>query len=32
MSGHLEEVLVLLAVNIVFAYGAFLPVAAGQLR
>jgi len=32
MSGHLEEVLVLLAVNIVFAYGAFLPVAAGQLN
>ena len=32
MSGYLEGVLVLLAVNIVFAYGAFLPVAAGQLN
>ncbi len=32
MSGYLEGVLVLLAVNIVFAYGAFLPLAAGQLN
>ena len=32
MSGYLEGVLVLLAVNVVFAYGAFLPVAAGQLN
>jgi len=32
MSGHAEAVLVLLAINIVFAYGAFLPVAAGQLN
>jgi branched-chain amino acid transport system permease protein len=32
MSGYLEGILVLLAVNVVFAYGAFLPVAAGQLN
>lgn len=32
MSGYLEGVLVLLAINIVFAYGAFLPLAAGQLN
>jgi branched-chain amino acid transport system permease protein len=32
MSGYLEGVLVLLAVNVVLAYGAFLPVAAGQLN
>jgi branched-chain amino acid transport system permease protein len=32
MSGYLEGVLVLLAVNIVFAYGGFLPLAAGQLN
>jgi len=32
MSGYLEGVLVLLAVNVVFAYGAFLPLAAGQLN
>ena len=32
MSGYFEGVLVLLAVNIVFAYGAFLPLAAGQLN
>lgn len=32
MSGYLEGILVLLAVNIVFAYGAFLPLAAGQLN
>ena len=32
MSGYLEGILVLLAVNIVYAYGAFLPLAAGQLN
>ncbi len=32
MSGYLEGMLVLLAVNVVFAYGAFLPLAAGQLN
>ena len=32
MSGYLEGVLVLLAVNVVFAYGGFLPLAAGQLN
>jgi len=32
MSGYVEGVLVLLAINTVFAYGAFLPVAAGQLN
>jgi branched-chain amino acid transport system permease protein len=32
MSGYVEGVLVLLAINIVFAYGAFLPIAAGQLN
>ncbi len=32
MSGYLEGVLVLLAVNVVYAYGAFLPLAAGQLN
>src|SRR5262245_38597835 len=32
MSGYIEGVLVLLAINIVFAYGAFLPIAAGQLN
>jgi branched-chain amino acid transport system permease protein len=32
MSGYAEGVLVLLAVNVVFAYGAFLPIAAGQLN
>lgn len=32
MSGYLEGILVLLAVNVVFAYGAFLPLAAGQLN
>ena len=31
MSGYLEGVMVLLAVNVVFAYGGFLPLAAGQL-
>ena len=32
MSGYVEGILVLLAVNVVFAYGAFLPLAAGQLN
>jgi branched-chain amino acid transport system permease protein len=32
MSGYVEGVLVLLAINIVFAYSAFLPLAAGQLN
>ena len=32
MSGYFEGVMVLLAVNVVFAYGAFLPLAAGQLN
>ena len=32
MSGYFEGVLVLLAINVVFAYGAFLPMAAGQLN
>jgi branched-chain amino acid transport system permease protein len=32
MSGYAEGVLVLLAINVVFAYGAFLPIAAGQLN
>jgi branched-chain amino acid transport system permease protein len=32
MSGYLEGILVLLAVNVVFAYGAFLPLSAGQLN
>ena len=32
MSGYVEAILVLLAINIVFAYGAFLPIAAGQLN
>ncbi|HEX4410162.1 MAG TPA: branched-chain amino acid ABC transporter permease [Xanthobacteraceae bacterium] len=32
MSAYAEGILVLLAINIVFAYGAFLPVAAGQLN
>jgi branched-chain amino acid transport system permease protein len=32
MSGYFEGILVLLAVNVVFAYGAFLPIAAGQLN
>ena len=32
MSGYLEGVLVLLAVNVVLAYGGFLPLAAGQLN
>ena len=32
MSGYLEGVLVLLAINIVLAYAAYLPMAAGQLN
>ena len=32
MSGYAEGILVLLAVNVVFAYGAYLPLAAGQLN
>jgi branched-chain amino acid transport system permease protein len=32
VSGYLEGILVLLAINVVFAYGAFLPIAAGQLN
>ena len=32
MSGYLESVLVLLAINTVLAYAAFLPLAAGQLN
>jgi branched-chain amino acid transport system permease protein len=32
MSGYVEGVLILLTINIVFAYGAFLPLAAGQLN
>lgn len=32
MSGYAEGILVLLAINIVFAYAAFLPMAAGQLN
>ena len=32
MSGYLEGVLVLLSINVVLAYGAFLPISAGQLN
>lgn len=32
MSGYLESVLVLLAINIILAYAAFLPMVAGQLN
>jgi branched-chain amino acid transport system permease protein len=32
MSGYFEGLLVLLAINVVFAYGAYLPLAAGQLN
>lgn len=32
MSGYQEGLVVLLAINIVFAYGAYLPLAAGQLN
>jgi branched-chain amino acid transport system permease protein len=32
MSGYVEGILVLLAINVVLAYGAFLPLAAGQLN
>jgi branched-chain amino acid transport system permease protein len=32
VSGYAEGILVLLAINVVFAYGAFLPMSAGQLN
>jgi branched-chain amino acid transport system permease protein len=32
VSGYVEGILVLLAINVVFAYGAFLPMSAGQLN
>jgi branched-chain amino acid transport system permease protein len=32
MSGYVEEILAILAINTVLAYGAFLPMAAGQLN
>jgi branched-chain amino acid transport system permease protein len=32
VSGYIEGILVLLAINVVLAYGAFLPMAAGQLN
>jgi branched-chain amino acid transport system permease protein len=32
VSGYVEGILVLLAINIVLAYGAFLPMSAGQLN
>ena len=32
MTGYLESITVLLAINVVYAYGAFLPMAAGQLN
>jgi branched-chain amino acid transport system permease protein len=32
MSGYVEEILAILAINIILAYGAFLPMAAGQLN
>lgn len=32
MSGYLETVLVLLAINVILAYAAFLPMVAGQLN
>src|ERR1041385_1433699 len=32
MSGYFESVLVLLAINTILAYGAFLPMVAGQLN
>ena len=32
MSGYLRRRAVLLAINVVYAYGAFLPIAAGQLN
>jgi branched-chain amino acid transport system permease protein len=32
VSGYLEGILVLLAINVVYAYAAFLPIAAGQLN
>jgi branched-chain amino acid transport system permease protein len=32
VSGYIEGIAVLLAINVVFAYGAFLPMSAGQLN
>jgi branched-chain amino acid transport system permease protein len=32
VSGYLEEILAILAINTILAYGAFLPMAAGQLN
>jgi branched-chain amino acid transport system permease protein len=32
VSGYIEGILVLLSINVVFAYGAFLPMSAGQLN
>ena len=32
MSGYLEGLLVILAINVIAAYGAFIPLAAGQLN
>ena len=32
MSGYVEGILVLLAINVVYAYAAFLPIAAGQFN
>src|SRR6266540_271834 len=32
MSGYAESLLVLLAINVLFAYSAFLPLSAGQLN
>ncbi len=32
MSGYAEEILAILAINVILAYGAFLPMAAGQLN
>ncbi len=32
MSGYAEGILVLLAINVVYAYAAYLPIAAGQLN
>ena len=32
MSGYAEGILILLAINVVYAYAAFLPMAAGQLN
>ena len=32
MSGYWAGILTILAINIIFAYGIFLPVASGQLN